>query len=70
MENINTKNISQKNEENLSLLKQKARQDYLTKGMTLIKCPNCNERPVLYENDDMGFIMNCKCGSMSIYEKF
>ena len=70
MEDMTKKNELQHNLDPLYSLAWKARNDYEEKGITLIKCPKCNERPVLYENDDMGFIMNCKCGSMSIYEKF
>lgn len=64
------KNTLPTEDENLYSLKWKARNQIEKSGFTLVTCPNCKKKPTVYENDDMGFIMNCECGAMSIYEKF
>lgn len=70
MKNITNENTPQHSEDLLHSLSWKARRDYQEKGMTLVKCPNCNSVPQLFENDEFGFMMRCKCGSLGIGEKF
>lgn len=62
--------ISRRLNVNYGSLLLKAKTELMKTGITMIKCPNCNERPRLLNNDEFGFRMKCNCGYMNMDERY
>ena len=54
-----------------TILAAKARDEYIEKGSTTVRCPKCNQIPnvdIQDMNNSHAFI-KCSCGYLSLYEK-